>query len=207
VHEALAKFSKNPPEHFHDSEKLRYSIISHFNDAWYKREKQILNLGLSKKEIKDFYEDSIWMLTGWLEKYTKAVSKGLNHPLTEVKLFCKKHGVMGIIDAIYKNDGRVYLIDYKTGKKDDVTRDIKIQMAIYALLYQEKFGERPHTVSVDFLKTKTIKRFKITDTAINNAIMICKKIHEKTASDNESDYPCTCGGWCERDFFQEKWTI
>ena len=203
MHDALSKFTNTCNGSLHDTEKLRTSIIGHFNDAWFKREHQILKLGLSEKEIKNFYDDSIRMLTDWLEKYTRAVSKGLNHPLTEVKLFCKKHGVMGIIDAIYKHNGKVYLVDYKTGKKDEVTRDIKIQMAIYALLYQEKFGEKPHTVSVDFLKTKTIKRFKVTDKAINNAINICKKIHEKTSSDNESDYPCTCGGWCERDFFQE----
>ena len=52
----------------------------------------------------------------------------------------------------------------------------------------------------NFLKSQTIRRFKVTDEVIRNAIKLCKKMHEKTFSDDESKYPCTCGGWCEKDF-------
>jgi len=156
-------------------------------------------LGLSKQEVKDFYDESIKMLTRWLIKYTKAVAKGVKKPETEVKIFSGKYGVMGIIDAIYTVNGKVYIIDYKTGKKDTITQDIKVQMSIYALLYQDKFGERPYMVSIDFLKPQTIRRFKVTDNVINYAINMCQTIHAKTLSDNESDYPCMCGGWCQHD--------
>jgi len=144
------------------------------------------------------------MLTCWENKYTKAIiKKGIKNPKTEVRLFSKKHGVMGIIDAVYAINGKVYIVDYKTGKKDTITQDIKAQMAIYALLYQEKFAERPYVIAIDFLKPQTIRRFKVTDNLIDNAINLCRTIHVKTLSDNESEYPCTCGGWCDRDMLRE----
>jgi ATP-dependent exoDNAse (exonuclease V) beta subunit len=182
---------------------MKLSLIEHFNNAWNSRKKQIHNLGLSKNDVKGFYDDSIEMLLKWLNTYTKGISKGLKKPKTEFRLFSKKHGIMGIIDAIYEHNSKVYIIDYKTGAKDTISRDVKVQIAIYALLYKENFKKMPHTVSIVFLKPQTIKRFRVTDELINQAISICKKIHEKTISDDESQYPCTCGGWCERDFYGE----
>ncbi|MFC1895655.1 RecB family exonuclease [Thermodesulfobacteriota bacterium] len=203
VHEALAKFIESHSLHSHDVEQMKIALIEHFDSAWNSRKQQIYNLGLTKTEIKRFYDDSIQMLLKWLNTYTKGISKGLKKPKTEFKLFSKKHGIMGIIDAIYEHNGKVYLIDYKTGAKDTITRDIKVQIAIYALLYNENLKKMPHTVSIVFLKHQTIKRVKVTDELIHDAMRICKTIHEKTISNDESQYPCICGGWCERDFYGE----
>jgi len=203
VHEALAKFIENHALYSHDVEQMRITLIELFDSAWNSRKQQINNLGLSKMDIKRFYDDSIEMLLKWLNTYTKGISKGLKRPKTEFRLFSKKHGIMGIVDAIYDHNDRIYLIDYKTGAKDTITRDIKIQIVIYALLYKENFKRMPHTVSIVFLKTQTIKRFRVTDELVQQAIRICKRIHEKTISDDESQYLCTCGGWCERDFYGE----
>ena len=27
-----------------------------------------------------------------------------------------------------------------------------------------------------------------------------RNIHKATQSNNEEDYPCTCGGWCQKEF-------
>ena len=121
-------------------------------------------------------------------------------PETEVRLFSQRYRVMGIIDAIYKQNGKASLTDYKTSKKDELTQDIKVQMAIYALLYKENYGMLPDTIAIDFLKHEKAIPFKVTDEFSNHAIKICKEIHEKTSSVNEEDYPCKCGGWCEKDF-------
>lgn len=182
---------------------MKIALIDYFNSSWNCRIKQINQLGLSKIEIRHFYNDSVEMLLKWMDTYVMGISKGLKKPSTEIRLFSKQHGVMGIIDAIYDHNGRIYLVDYKTGAKDKITRDIKIQIAIYALLYKENFKKLPHTVSIVFLKTQTIKRFKVTEQLIRQAMHICKKIHEKTMSDDESQYPCSCGGWCERDVYGE----
>jgi CRISPR/Cas system-associated exonuclease Cas4 (RecB family) len=107
---------------------------------------------------------------------------------------------MGIIDAIYNRNGKASLTDYKTSKKDELTQDIKVQMAIYALLYKENYGMLPDTIAIDFLRHEKAIPFKVTDEFSDHAIKICKEIHEKTSSGNEEDYPCKCGGGCEKDF-------
>ena len=203
MHEAIARFTKNFARFDLDIEKMKLNIIGYFESAWQKCRPYIKRLRLSKQEINDFYDESVKMLIGWLKKHLSMGRKRIRSPESEVKLFSKKHRVMGIIDAIYNVNGRIYLVDYKTGKKDIVTDDIKVQMAIYALLYQENYKKMPHMVSINFLKTQTIRRFRITDKVIQYAINICERIHEKTISDVESNYPCTCGGWCTRDFIGE----
>ncbi len=200
MHEAIAKFTKNFSRHSLDAEDMRLGLIGYFDSAWQKSWPHIKRLCLSKQEINDFYDESVKMLIRWLQKHISASRKRISCPESEVKLFSKKHGVMGIIDAIYTVNGKVYLVDYKTGKKAVVTDDIKVQMVIYALLYKENFEKKPHMLSINFLKSQTIRRFKVTDEVIRNAIKLCKRMHEKTFSDDESKYPCTCGGWCEKDF-------
>ena len=90
------------------------------------------------------------MLSGWLERYARQGRRLFEKTSAEVKLFSKTYYVMGIIDAIENHNGMVMITDYKTSKKDDITPDIKIQMAIYALLYLEKFRVLPDVVAIDF---------------------------------------------------------
>ena len=110
---------------------------------------------------------------------------------------------MGIIDAVFTENGHILLLDYKTGKKNEITQDIKVQLAIYALLYREKYGSMPDIVAIDFLKHQEEKRFRADQKLIQYAAQICFDIHQKTNSNNEKDYPCQCGGWCEKEFIME----
>ena len=109
----------------------------------------------------------------------------------------------GIIDAIFKDNGRILLLYYKTGKKNEITQDIKVQMAIYALLYREKFGRMPDIVAIDFLKHQEERRFRVSEKLIQYAAQICSDIHKITISNNEIDYPCQCGGWCDKEFIMD----
>jgi CRISPR/Cas system-associated exonuclease Cas4 (RecB family) len=140
------------------------------------------------------------MLQGWLKRNLEALQSGEPKPKSEVKLFSHTHKVMGIIDAIHSRNGKVSLTDYKTGKMDTLTQDVKVQMAIYALLYQENFGTLPDVVVLDFLKFQKVKPFPVTDDFVHYAVKLCKEVHEKTISVDEKDYPCKCGGWCAKDF-------
>ena len=110
---------------------------------------------------------------------------------------------MGIIDAVFKDNGRILLLDYKTSKKNEITADIKVQLAVYALLYKEKFGRMPDIVAIDFLKHQEERRFRADHKLLQYAAQICCDIHKKTVSNNETDYPCRCGGWCEKEFIME----
>ena len=200
VHDAIAGFHKMDLTKFNTFEEMKIQLLSRFNQAWVNQKEEIQKLKLPERILNEYHDESIEMLTGWLKRYLKAVQNGQAKPRTEVRLFSQNHRVMGIIDAIHKQDGRATITDYKTSRKDDLTHDIKVQMAIYALLYQENFGVLPESVTIDFLKFEDAVPFKVTDEFIDYAVRICKEVHEKTTSLSERDYPCNCGGWCEKDF-------
>jgi len=180
--------------------EMQRRLLELFDRNWNKQKNEIQQLGLDDKTIDDFYSESQEMLLGWLKRYSK---EGYRSPKTEIKLFSKNHKVMGIIDAVFTDNGRILLLDYKTGKKNEITADIKVQLAIYALLYREKYGRMPDIVAIDFLKHQEEKRFRADQKLIQYAAQVCFDIHKKTNSNNEKDYPCQCGGWCDKEFIMD----
>ena len=182
------------------TEMKKRTLLEIFEKNWHKQKNEIQKLGLDGKTIDEFYSESQAMLLGWLKRYVK---KRYRRPKTEIKLFSKTHKAMGIIDAVFTDNGRILLVDYKTSKKNEITQDIKVQLAIYALLYREKFGRMPDIVAIDFLKHQEERRFRANEKLIEYAAQICSDIHKKTISNNEKDYPCKCGGWCDKEFIME----
>ena len=200
VHEAIARFSSLAINDLDDFESMKVALLGFLDAAWQKQREDIEKLSLPDEDLNQFYRESVVMLLGWLHRFRRESANGFRRPDTEVKLFSNRYRVMGIIDAIKKGNGQVTLVDYKTSKKDEITPDIKVQMGVYALLHQENFGVRPDVVAIDFLKSKTERRFRVTECLIEQAKDICRLIHQKTASMDKKDYPCTCGGYCQRDF-------
>jgi len=200
VHDALAGFHKSEVSDPKDFERTRIELLALFNHSWIAQEGEIKGLGLPERTLDEYYRESAEMLVGWLKRNLEALQNAGLKPESEVKLFSRNHGVMGIIDAIHSQGGKVFLTDYKTGKMDTLSQDIKVQMAIYALLYQENFGVLPDAIILDFLKFQSSKPFPVTADFVHYAVRLCKKLHEKTSSVNEKDYPCKCRGWCAKDF-------
>lgn len=200
VHDALAKFHKSEIQDLKDFERIKIDLLSLFNHSWLTQEGDIHGLDLPERTLNEYYHESAEMLIGWLKRNLPALQNRNLWPESEVKLFSQTHRVMGIIDAIHSRNGKVSLTDYKTGKMDTLTQDVKVQMSIYALLYQENFGVLPGVVVLDFLKFQKARPFPVTADFVHYAVKLCKEIHEKTSSVNEKDYPCKCGGWCQKDF-------
>jgi len=200
VHETIAQFSQMNFNRSADPETMNNSLLDLFEKNWHKQKNEIQKLGLDCKTIDEFYSESQAMLLGWLKRYSQ---EGYRRPKTEIKLFSKTHGVMGIVDAVFTDNERILLLDYKTSKKNDITEDIKVQLAIYALLYREKFGRMPDIVAIDFLKHQVERRFRASEKLIQYAAQICSDIHKKTISNTEKDYPCQCSGWCDKEFIME----
>ena len=200
VHKAIARFHKLDLRAFKSHEDMQTSILGIFRENWERMAPQIESLGLPKDQVDRFFLESQDMLRDWVVRYTGSPICGLEGPQTEVKLFSKTHGVMGIVDAIHGYDDKVSLVDYKTSARDDITSDIKVQMAIYALLYEDNHLVRPEVVAIDFLKTGCERRFKVTENLIKYGRDLCRDIHRRTSSSEEGDYPCQCGGWCDKDF-------
>lgn len=200
MHETIAQFIQNNFDRFADLEMMGKTVLNLFEKNWQKQKNEIQKLSLDGKTIDEFYSESQTMLLGWLKRYSQ---KGYRRPKTEIKLFSKTHGVMGIVDAIFVNNGNTLLIDYKTSKKNEISEDIKVQLAIYALLFRERFGKMTDIVAIDFLKHQEERRFRASEKLIQYAAQLCSDIHKKTISNNEKDYPCQCGGWCDKEFIME----
>ena len=200
VHETIAQFSQMKFDRSADSETTNNTLLDLFGKNWRRQNSEIQRLILDAKTIDEFYSESQEMLLGWLKRYSQ---KGYGRPKTGIKLFSKTHGVMGIVDAVFTDNGRIILLDYKTGKKNEITEDIKVQLAIYTLLYREKFGRMPDIVAIDFLKHQEERRFRASEKLIQYAAQLCTDTHKKTISNNEKDYPCQCGGWCDKEFIMD----
>jgi hypothetical protein len=119
---------------------------------------------------------------------------------SELRLFSKNLRLMGIIDAVRQDPGNTVLVDYKTSKNPHVTDDMKRQAAIYALLYEDRYNEIPETFWIHFLiDSGDPVPIHIDEHLMDYGRLLVESIREKTDTNNEIDYPCTCGGFCEKD--------
>jgi len=196
VHETIARICRTNTATGRDDE-TKAALMEIFRDVWQTQKEEIEKLKIEDDRLSQYYDECKIMLLSWLKRHQ---GSGHKRPESEVKLFSKRHSVMGIIDAIIKHNGKTMVLDYKTGANTEITDDIKVQLAIYALLYRENFGAIPDILAIDYLKSGTVKRFGTSQALIDYGARLCEAIHRKTASMDERDYPCTCGGWCERDF-------
>ena len=201
VHKTLHEFHKNQPHVFKKLPvgMVTSALLSVFEKKWIEAQDRLNELGLSDEELKFFYDDSRQMLENFSHWFCESSIAPANR--SEQKIFSNTLGAMGIVDAIHINDEKVTLIDYKTSKHAKITDEIMRQAALYALLYQDKFGIVPHSVGIHFLKEKgDPKPVYIDDELLEYGKILIESTREKTASTDKSSYPCTCGGYCERDF-------
>lgn len=202
VHETLAKFFDLEPDTNSFVAELRLKLVDLFNAEWRKQGRMIDQLSLSRNALDEHYTDCINMLYAWFHRYMEQTPK--RKPETEVKLFARKYNLMGVIDVIDDQDGTVTMVDYKTSAKDIVTDEMKVQMALYVLLYLENFGQLPDYVAIDFLATGVTRIFPVDAAMLKKAKNLCWDIGKLVASIKEKDYLCTCGGWCEKDFMENE---
>ena len=186
--------------------KIRQELFGIFNQQWENAEGSLKSLGLSDGELEFYRDDSMLMLLNfshWLHKKgVPAVDSSEN------RIWSKNLGLMGIIDAVLEMDSKLILVDYKTSKRAKITEDIRRQAALYALLYQDKYKTIPETVWIHFLKFPDDPLpVHIDDPLLEYGKIMIDSVRKETLSRDKKDYPCTCGGYCERDFIHEpKWS-
>ena len=79
-------------------------------------------------------------------------------------------------------------MDYKTSAKAHITDAYKLQLAIYALLYEEKHNVRPNHVGIYFLNEGE-QLLDVDDELIAHAKFMIEQIHASTDGiDNITDY-------------------
>ncbi len=208
VHKTIQRFYQNHPGFLHEMPlaEIRKELVDIFDDRWQKSENSIETLGLSHEQIEFYYDESRLMLLNFSHWFYK---NNLPSPeASEARIFSRNLGLMGIIDAVLMIDDKVVLVDYKTSKHPRITDDMQRQAALYALLYEDRYGIIPESVWIHFLKLPDDPQpIHIDDELLHYGKILIGSVREKTTSQNEKDYPCTCGGYCERDFHSgPKWT-
>lgn len=205
VHKALERFFR---EGYADSsdyvyyDDTRRAILSLFRDEWRSRKDQLLALGLKDQDLAFYYQDSLKMIINWLHDYLRSGEQGARQSQIEEKIFSKQLMTMCIIDRVSKARSPPMIIDYKTCRSAELTDDYKRQMGICALLYEEKHGVKP-TTAIHYLNfTDGLKTFALSKDFMKDLKRLILQIHGSTVSENKGDYPCKCGGWCEKDFQQ-----
>lgn len=211
AHEVLEDFFKIDKTILNDSTfefVLETIIYDFFKTKWEKSLPSIIKLKLSPGEIIGYQTETREMMKSWVQNFLKKMRNEIAQghsvqdsfdrltPKCELELVSEKHGVRGFIDAIHEKDGIVKIVDYKTSKKDDLTDDYKLQLAIYAMLYHEKFGEKPHKVGINFLKFGE-KYMDVDEELIKYAVLECELIHMNTATDEMLDYTKKPSGLCK----------
>jgi CRISPR/Cas system-associated exonuclease Cas4 (RecB family) len=196
VHQTIAKVSRmmSQPAPLVQPQDL---LIQTFKDAWRKQAGVIQKLKLPSEKVDQFYRESQSMLLSWLARQAQSQMKT---DRCEVRLYSRNFGVTGVIDAVCRLNQRSVLMDYKTCASLEISRDIRVQLAIYALLYRENHKVLPDMVGIDFLRQNKPRLFAVNARLIRYAEKMCRYIHGKTQSQDEHSYPCRCGRKCYEDF-------
>lgn len=183
-------------------EQIYQALFRIFKSEWEKALPSLDALGISGEEIESFHQDSELMLINFADWFYK---NGMPAPgMSEARMMSRSLGVMGIIDAVHEREGEVNLVDYKTSKCAEITNETLRQAAIYALLYQDTFKVIPERVDIHFLKFPDDPLpVHIDENLLAYGKITIESVREKTRSKDEKDYPCTCGGFCERDFVSD----
>ncbi|MFQ5474964.1 MAG: RecB family exonuclease [Candidatus Nanoarchaeia archaeon] len=212
VHSALERFFEINPDTIDPSDfkpELASYLSNLFEAFWRKRDSELNRYTKSPDQKKIFYDESRMMLGNWLNSFFDRLKEEMNDlsfaeafdkikPVkVEVEYRSEKHSVRGFIDVIEENDGEIKLVDYKTSKvKKRISKEYKLQLSIYALLYKEKHGVLPSKVSIWFLRGSE-EILPVDEQMVKDAAFEIEQIHFATESSAISDYKTNITPLCK----------
>ncbi len=171
---------------------------------------KLKELNLNKDQERFYFEETMLMLMNWASQFLEEVSSLMQKkkisfqeafeqltPLREQRYVSDQYMVQGFIDAIHQIEDEVHLIDYKTNASFEIKEEIKIQLAIYSLLYFEKHGKMPSKVGIFFLRHK-LKTMNVDQELLNLARKEIELVHAHTSSSEKiEDYKKNSGPLCK----------
>ena len=207
VHSTLQEFFIDPPSSIEKNyDKWANDRIEKlFKKNWDMKKQDIQQTNMPEKEVYQYYAECLEMLHNWLNNFLIKIERsGISFrdaflkfkPITEKECYVEKFDIKGFIDVIENDNGEIRIIDYKTSSKFEITNDQKLQLAIYAYLYENNFGKRPNKVGIYFLK-ENLHLISVDEAMLRYAEEQCKMIYEKTQSRNIKDYTQNMGYLCK----------
>jgi ATP-dependent exoDNAse (exonuclease V) beta subunit len=212
IHQVRGNIAHSTLEYFYDidlseyttenfEKKFHQTIQQLLFNQWREYQEQLDNLHLSNDQLRFYFEETMMMVTNWVNHYIKEFTEELKNNPRELELIFHKlapirekeyksdmHRVRGFIDAIAHKDGEVHIIDYKTNKTPQIKDAIKLQLAIYCLMYKEKHGKMPDKVGVFFLRN-SLQLLKTKPKMITKAKEEIELIHAHTGiTEQITDY-------------------
>jgi CRISPR/Cas system-associated exonuclease Cas4 (RecB family) len=184
---------------------LRQSLQDLLMNHWQKQESEIQEFNLNPDQEKFYFAETMMMLLNWFQQFMTKVEQHQGTfqevfkkltPIREQRYVSEEHYVQGFIDAIEDIDGRVHVTDYKTSTNLKISDDYRLQLGIYALLYNEKHGRLPNQTSVYFLRHKP-KYVAVDDDLLESVAKSIEFVHTNTKSDNIDDYPLKPNNLCK----------
>ncbi|MFC1686759.1 RecB family exonuclease [Nanoarchaeota archaeon] len=175
---------------------------------WQKEKSRLDVLNLTSDRITFYFEETLLMLMNWLEHFLESFQKECDNnvppsqafhkltPIREQRYYSKQYYIQGFIDAIHHLEEEVHIVDYKTNASFDMKDSIKLQLAIYSLLYYEKHGKPPSKVGIFFLRHK-LKFMDVDPELLNLARREISLVHNSTLSENVEDYPIKTSPLCK----------
>jgi len=189
-------------------QELRNHLLNSFNHAWIKEVPKLGRLEIDKEIIRGYYKDSLMMLEKFSLRFLQQLNQEMKTkelqeafltlaPETEVAILSETYRLRGYIDAIHRLHGEARIVDYKTSRKDDITEEYRLQLAVYTLLFKERHGKLPDKAGVYFLRHGSQKFLEVNEELLNFARQACEEVHMNTVSDNIRQYPKNLGPGCK----------
>lgn len=186
---------------------LKIILNETFKKEWAKGKEELDSLGMTKEEIQGYYDETKDMVNNYFEYFTDKMNYFQRFmsikeaweavkPQRELLLSSEIHWVRGYVDAIHDEAGKTIILDYKTSKRAKITPEYKLQLGIYAMLYEEKF-RLPDMVGIYFLKEGKEMLLDVDPEMVEEAKKTCTEIHLNTRSDSITDYPKKTSPLCK----------
>ncbi|MFP4523533.1 MAG: RecB family exonuclease [Candidatus Nanoarchaeia archaeon] len=204
AHYALETLYKVVPEVLSENYRHDLHIVGKelLKKSWKDLKSDFDKLDMLPEQIEVFYNDTLLMIANQINFIVDKIEERMQKkgesfvdafkamiPLVEEEYLSWDYYVKGFIDVIEQHDGKIRLMDYKTSKKNKLTDQYKLQLAIYALLYKDKHNKLPDEVGLYFVKFPEPElAIPVTEELIQHAKFHIEQIHASTLSDDIADY-------------------
>lgn len=192
--------------------QLRQRMQSLFLSTWQGSSTELREFALTSDQEKFYFSETMLMLFNWLEQFLAKIQSSPDQtfadifrkltPIREMEYTSPELYVRGFIDAIEDTGTGVCIMDYKTNTYLEITDEQRLQLAIYALLYQRTHGVTPAKAGIFFLRSRP-KFIAVDSNLLSDAEREIFIIHEKTQTREINDYPLKPGPLCKTcDFYK-----